>query len=124
MKKERALQIKTPSGWKVAGKVIKIEGKWCFYREVSKSRHAFHTFDAWSIQASLIPVLEKDCVEYIYNYDRQSGKMYRIRLDEFIDKSVERDFGEGPQLYVSTKYFEEVDMKPIKKWIKDVELVA
>ena len=35
MARERALQIKTPSGWKVAGKLLKVRGEWSFYREVT-----------------------------------------------------------------------------------------
>jgi len=125
MRKERAFQIKTPSGWRVAGKVLNIKGEWSFYREVTKSQHAFHTFDAWSLQSILVPVLQQDNVKYIYQYDRQAGKMYRILFDEFVDKSVERDFGEGKQLYCSTKYFKEVpNMSRIRKWINSVELVA
>jgi hypothetical protein len=124
MKKERAFQIKTPSGWKVAGKVMKVRGEWCFYREIYNGKHAFHTFDAWSLQSILVPVLQQDNVKYIYQYDRESQKMYRILFDEFVDKSVERDFGEGNQLYCSTKYFKEVKMKRIRKWINSVELVA
>lgn len=67
--KERALQIKTPSGWKIAGKLLSIRGAWSFYREVAKGTHAFHQFDAWSIQASLLPVLEADNVKWFYQYD-------------------------------------------------------
>lgn len=124
MKKERAFQIKTPTGWRVAGKVLKIKSEWCFYREIYSAKHAFHTFDAWSLQSILVPVLQQDNVKYIYQYDRESQKMYRILFDEFVDKSVERDFGEGNQLYCSTKYFKEVKMKRIRKWINSVELVA
>lgn len=125
VKRERALMIKTPSGEKIAGKLLMIGGEWCFYREVAKSRHAFRTFDAWSIQASILPVLEADGVRWIYQYDRQAGQMYRIGLDAFKAKAVERDFGEGKQLYVSTKYFEPVPgMGRITKWINSVELVA
>ena len=124
MRKERAFQIKTPSGWKVAGKVMKVRGEWCFYREIYNGKHAFHTFDAWSLQSILVPVLQQDNVKYIYQYDRESQKMYRILFDEFVDKSVERDFGEGNQLYCSTKYFKEVKMSRIRKWINSVELVA
>lgn len=125
MSRERAFQIKTPTGWKTAGKVLQIKGEWCFYREVTKSHHAFHTFDAWSLQAILLPVLEEDNVKWIYQYDRESNKMYRISLDDFREKSVERDFGEGKQLYCSMKYFEPVPgMKRIRKWINSVELVA
>ncbi|AEE91177.1 conserved protein of unknown function [Tepidanaerobacter acetatoxydans Re1] len=125
MRKERAFQIKTPSGWKVAGKVLNIKGDWCFYREIYSAKHAFHTFEAWSLQSILVPVLQADNVKYIYQYDRESQKMYRILFEEFVDKSVERDFGEGKQLYCSTKYFSEVKgMKRIKKWINSVELVA
>lgn len=124
MRKERALMIKTPSGDKIAGKLLTINGEWCFYREVTKGRHAFRTFNAWSIQASLLPVLEADGVKYIYQYDRQAGQMNRISLADFKAKAVLRDFGEGQQYYVSTKYFEPVNMGPIKKWIKPVELIA
>lgn len=124
MRKERAFQIKTPSGWKVAGKVLKIRGEWSFYREIYSAKHAFHTFEAWSLQSILVPVLQADNVKYIYQYDRETQKMYRILFDEFVDKSVERDFGEGNQLYCSTKYFKEVKMKRIRKWINSVELVA
>jgi hypothetical protein len=124
LRKERAFQIKTPSGWKVAGKVLKIKGEWSFYREIYNGKHAFHTFDAWSLQSILVPVLQQDNVKYIYQYDRESQKMYRILFDEFVDKSVERDFGEGNQLYCSTKYFKEVKMSRIRKWINSVELVA
>lgn len=117
--------IKTPSGEKIAGKLLAINGEWCFYREVTKGRHAFRTFDAWSIQASLLPVLEADEVRWIYQYDRQAGQMYRIGLEVFKAKAIERDFGEGKQLYVSTKYFELVPgMGRITKWINSVELVA
>lgn len=125
MKKERALLIKTPSGEKIAGKLLTINGEWCFYREVSKSAHAFRTFDAWSLQASLIPVFEQDEVKWIYQYDRQAGQMSRISLADFKEKAVERNFSEGKQLYVSTKYFEPLPkMGPVKKWINSVELVA
>lgn len=125
MHKERALMIKTPSGDKIAGKLLMINGDWCFYREVSKGRHIFKTFDAWSIQASLLPVLEADGVKWIYQYDRQAGQMYRIKLEEFKKKAVLRNFGEGDQYYVSTKYFEPVpNMGLVKKWINSVELVA
>ncbi|SMB97826.1 hypothetical protein SAMN00808754_1968 [Thermanaeromonas toyohensis ToBE] len=125
MPRERALMIKTPSGEKIAGKLLTINGEWCFYREVSKSRHAFKTFDAWSIQASLLPVLEADGVKWIYQYDKQAGQMYRIKLEEFKKKAVLRNFGEGEQYYVSAKYFEPVPgMERITKWINSVELVA
>lgn len=124
MQRERALQIKTPSGWKVAGKVLAIRGEWSFYREVSKGAHAFHTFDAWSLQACLLPVLKADGVKWIYQYDRQADQMTRISLSDFEAKSVERDFGEGKQLYVSTKYFTPVKMPRVRKWINSVELVA
>lgn len=122
--KERALQIKTPSGWKIAGKLLSIRGDWSFYREVSKGTHAFHQFDAWSVQAVLLPVLEADNVKWFYQYDKQAGQMSRISLKEFRAKAVERDFGEGKQFYVSTKYFKPIKMGPIKKWIDRVELVA
>jgi len=125
MKRERAFEVKTPTGWKVVGKVLRIKGEWCFYREVTKSAHAFRTFDAWSIQAVLLPVLKDDGVKYIYQFDHQTGKIYRISLKDFEEKSVERDFGEGKQLYVSTKYFDEVPgMGRIRKWINNVELIA
>lgn len=124
MHKERALMIKTPSGEKIAGKLIMINGDWCFYREVTKGCHAFRTFDAWSLQASLLPVLEADDVQWIYQYDKQAQQMYRISLAEFKAKAVLRDFGEGEQYYVSTKYFQPVKMGPVKKWINSVELVA
>ena len=125
MRKERAFQIKTPSGWRIAGKVLKIKGEWSFYREIYSAKHAFHTFDAWSLQSILLPVLEDDGAKWIYQYDRETQKMYRISLADFRDKSVERDFGEGMQFYCSTKYFEEVKgMRPIKKWINSIELVA
>ncbi len=35
MKRERAFEVKTPTGWKVVGKVLRIKGEWCFYREVT-----------------------------------------------------------------------------------------
>ncbi len=122
--KKRALQIRTPSGWKVAGKLLSIRGDWCFYREVTKKTHAFHAFDAWSIQASLLPVLEADNVKWFYQYDKQAGQMLRISLEDLKEKAVERNFGEGKQLYVSTKYFEPVSIPPARKWNKQVELVA
>lgn len=128
MQRERALQIRTPSGWKVAGKLLSIRGEWSFYREVRKSAHAFHTFDAWSIQACVLPVLEKDGVRWIYQYEwdaqGHAGQMTRISVRDFKDKSVERDFGEGKQLYVSTKYFQPVQIPRVWKWINSVELVA
>lgn len=125
MRKERAFQIKTPTGWKIAGKVMMIRGEWSFYREVKKAAHAFHNFDAWSLQSTLLPVLKRDGVKWFYQYDKESRKMYRISLKDFEDKSVERDFGEGKQFYCSTKYFKEVKgMRRIKKWINSVELVA
>ena len=124
MRKERAFQIKTPSGWKVAGKVLKIKGEWCFYREIYSAKHAFHTFEAWSLQSILVPVLQQDNVKYIYQTSSAIPYRNRILFDEFVDKSVERDFGEGNQLYCSTKYFKEVKMSRIRKWINSVELVA
>ncbi|MCL6611202.1 MAG: hypothetical protein K6T66_06655 [Peptococcaceae bacterium] len=64
-------------------------------------------------------------MKWIYQYDRQAGQMNRISLADFKEKAVERNFGEGKQLYVSTKYFELVpNMGPVKKWINSVELVA
>ncbi len=123
--RERALQIKTPTGWKIAGKLLKIRGEWCFYREVIGNRHAFRTFDAWSLQSILLPVLEADGVQWIYQYERHADRITRISLADFKEKSVERTFKEGTQLYVSTKYFEVVpNMKRIRKWINSVELVA
>lgn len=125
MKKERAFLIKVNGKERIAGKVMRIRGEWSFYRELYSAKHAFHTFDAWSLQSILLPVLEGDDVKWIYQYDRESRKMYRISLEDFRDKSVERDFGEGKQLYCGTKYFEEVKgMKQIKKWINSIELVA
>ncbi len=125
MKKERAFLIKVNRKERIAGKVMRIRGEWSFYREVTKSAHAFHTFDAWSLQSTLLPILKEDGVKWMYQYDKQAGKMYRISLKDFDDKAVERDFGEGKQLYVSTKYFKEVPgMRQIKRWIKQVELVA
>ena len=123
MARERALQIKTPSGWKVAGKLLKVRGEWSFYREVT-TRMMFRQFDAWSIQETLIPVLRDDGVAYIYQFVKDTGEMLRISLEDFLEKSVERDFGEGKQLYVSDKYFKRLKMKPIRKWIKATELVA
>lgn len=78
IKKERAFQIKTPSGWKIAGKVLFIKGEWSFYREIYNCQHAFHTFEAWSIQANLFETLEKDGVRWICQFDKESRKMYRI----------------------------------------------
>lgn len=125
MRRERALLIKVNGKERVVGKLLTINGDWCFYREVLKTAHAFRTFNAWSIQASIISVLEADGVKWIYQYDRQAGQMNRISLADFKEKAVERNFGEGKQLYVSTKYFELVpNMGPVKKWINSVELVA
>lgn len=39
-------------------------------------------------------------------------------------KSRRSESDKGRQLYVSSKYFEIVDMKPVKRFIKEVELVA
>lgn len=124
-KKERAFKVKTGRNWRVVGKVLYIRGKWSFYREVKRAQHAFRTFDAWSLQANMLPVLKADGVKWFYQFDMETGQMSRISLDDFDKKSVERDFGEGKQLYVSTKYFEPVsNMARIRKWINNVELVA
>lgn len=105
MKRERALMIKTPSGEKIAGKLLVINGEWCFYREVAKARHAFKTFDAWSIQASLLPVLEQDGVKWIYQYDRQAGQMYRISLGDFKAKSRAEGLRRGAAILRKHKVF-------------------
>ncbi len=123
-KKERAFQVKIGRKWRVVGKALYIKGEWSFYREVSKGEHALRTFDAWSLQANMLPVLKADGIKWFYQYDLEAGKMARISLKDFGDKSIERDFGEGKQLYVSTKYFEPVKMGRVRKWIKNVELVA
>jgi len=116
--------IKTPSGEKIAGKIIFIRGKKCFYREVRKSNHAFRRFDAWSIQSCVLPVLQEEEVEIIYQYDRGEEQMLKITLIDFLEKAIERDHGEGKQMYVSTKYFKPLKMKRIRKWINDIELLA
>lgn len=124
-KKERAFKVKIGRNWRVVGKALYIKGEWSFYREVKKGEHALRTFDAWSLQASVLPVLKADGVKWFYQYDFEAGEMARISLKDFEDKSIERDFGEGEQLYVSTKYFASVPgMGRVRKWINDVELVA
>ncbi len=54
---ERNIQVKTPAGWRIVGKVVDINGVPSFYREVSRSKHLLRTFSAWGMQASLLPVL-------------------------------------------------------------------
>ena len=123
-KKERAFKVKTGRSWRTVGKVLYIRGEWSFYREVKRSEHALRTFDAWSLQANLLPILKADGVKWFYQYDMETGQMARISLKDFEEKSVERDFGEGKQLYVSIKYFAPVPgMGRVRKWINDVELV-
>ena len=124
-KKERTFTMKIGNTWRTVGKVLYIKGEWSFYREVKRSEHALRTFDAWSLQANLLPILKADGVKWLYQYDIETGQMARISLKDFEEKSVERDFGEGKQLYVSTKYFALVPgMGRVRKWIKDVELVT
>ena len=121
---ERAIQVKTPRGWKTAGKLISISGEWCYYRDVN-TKDKFQKFDAWSIQANIIPILVADGVKRIYQYVKDKREVIVITLDDFIDKAVERDFGAGRQLYVSDKYFTPVPgMKKITRYIQQVELVA
>lgn len=120
--RERALMIKTPTGEKTVGKIILHRGKPIFYREVHKSSHAFRRFEAWSIQASVLPVLQEAGVEQIYQYDRDEG-MNKISVQDFLEKAVERDHGEGKQLYVSCKYFTPLEMARIRKWVNNVELI-
>ena len=119
---EKALMIKTPSGEKTVGKIILHRGKPIFYREVRKANHAFRRFEAWSIQSSVLPVLQEAGVEWIYQYDRDEG-MEKISVQDFLDKAVERDHGEGRQMYVSCKYFTPLKMGRIRKWVNNVELI-
>ena len=124
MRSERAFKIKTPTGWKVAGKVMMINGEWCFYREMYSSKHKFNTYNAWGLQSILLPVLKRDGVKWLYQYEKKSKRMYRISLKDFEEKSIEEDYGDGKQLFCSEKYFKEVKMKRISKWVNSIELVA
>lgn len=122
--RERAIQVKTPRGWKTTGKLLNINGEWCYYRDIS-TKDKFRRFDAWSIQASIIPILQADRVTKIYQYVKDEKQVVMITLDDFINKSVERDFGAGKQFYVSAKYFTLVPgMKKITKYVQATELVA
>ncbi len=120
---ERALMVKTPSGEKIVGKIVLLQGKPVFYREVRKTDHAFKRFDAWSIQSCVLPILQESGVQDIYQYDKGQG-MSRIGVADFLEKAIERDHGDGKQLYVSTRYFTPLKMGRIKKWINSVELIA
>jgi len=121
---ERAFKIKTPAGWKVIAKVMRIKGEWSFYREMYEPDHKFNTYNAWGLQSILLPVLKQDGVKWLYQYEKKTKTMYRISLKDFEEKSIEQDYGEGNQLFCSTKYFKKINMKRINKWINSIELVA
>ncbi len=108
------------------GYIMEIDGEWCFYREVAKSRDLFRRFSAWSIQANVMPVLEEDAINWIYLWEKEGKELSRISLQDFKRKSVERNFGAGVQLYVSAKYFTPLPGKgrPKDRYINSVELVA
>lgn len=126
MRNERALLAKIKGKELTVGYLMEINGDWCFYREVVKDKDMLKKFNAWSIQASILPVLEEDSIAWIYLWDKQAKRMSRIKFADFKEKAVERDFGAGRQLYVSEKYFEPMPgmERAKRKYINSVELVA
>lgn len=76
------------------------------YRKVvKKSKHLFRLFDAWGVDTSIVNQLSTEGCTEIRIKDSESGIVYSISLVDFMEHSVEREFGHSKQRFVSRKYF-------------------
>jgi hypothetical protein len=76
-----------------------------FRKKVVKDRHLFKIFDAWGIDSQVVEDLKKEKTEEIRILETTEDVVYSVPLEQFIEHSVEKDFGDGKQLFVSRKFF-------------------
>ena len=76
-----------------------------FKKIVDRRKHLLRIMDAWGIQSTAIAEIINDGGEWLQVFDKHDGILYEISIEEFKKRAVERDFGDGKQLFVSRKYF-------------------
>ena len=90
---------------KEIGELTKIDDVISLDKRVKKSRHLLKIMDAWGIDFDVIRVcIEKGC-QRVRIFDTEEKTLYTIRMNDFVDKAVKRNFGFGEQYFVSRKFF-------------------
>jgi len=120
---EKAIYIQTPRKLKTCGKIINLNGKRIFYREVRSKEFSVKKINSYGLQPDVVSTLYDENVKWIYHYNLDEKRMYRISLDDFNDKSQKEDIGDGEEMYVRKKYFKPIEMNRVNKWTNNVEFV-
>lgn len=95
--------------YKIGGKTIGSydEGTKTFIKHVNRRKHLLRIMDAWGIQSTVVHSLsDRGCIA-LRIVDKADGIIYELPLQEFLAHAVERDFGDGKQLFVSRKFFKQ-----------------
>lgn len=76
-----------------------------YRKHVKRSKHLLRVMEAWGVDKVIISDLEALKTQSIRIKDDESGIIYAVTLERFIELGVERDFGEL-QVFLPLKYWE------------------
>jgi hypothetical protein len=126
-KGECVIYVDAPRGERLAGRILDDNGTFIFCKKVKRNISIFRKLNAWSIQYSVMPLLEANDVIYICFWDDDDERMYRIKLAFFKEKCLVRNFGNGTQCYVNDMHFEtyhEKEPEIYSRWVDDKIIVG
>lgn len=78
-----------------------------FRKKVDSKKHYMKIMSGYGIDTDILDSLKEDGCTKIKLLEN-SISVYEIPLDDFVEHSVERDFGHGKQSFCSLKFFTKI----------------
>lgn len=87
------------------GQIVGVLEKETYKKSVQGSKHLMRMFGgSWGIEEKIVQEIKNRCSK-IEVSDKESGLVYRVPMDRFIEKGIVKDFGTR-QRFLSLKYWE------------------